>query len=91
MFEPTIIVGVSGLPIIVDNLKGLDQLWRYQGYSCHSPTIYPALAAVALGAKVIEKHVIWDKKQICPDQYNSIDFNQLKELVIGIREIERKL
>ena len=79
----------------VDGLKPLDHNPVYyswaDGYSCHSPTIYPALAAVALGAKIVEKHVIWDKKQICPDQYNSIDFNQLKELVVGIKEIEEKL
>ena len=79
----------NGVNMILDNLKYLKH-WA-SGYSCHSPTIYPALAAVALGVKVIEKHVIWDKKQICPDQYNSINFNQLKELITGIKEIERKL
>ena len=58
------------------------------GYSCHSSNIYKALAAVALGASVVEKHVIWEKKQICPDQFQSIDFNQLKEMSKAIREIK---
>ena len=74
--------------LVVDKL---DCVQSTDGYSCHSPTIYPALAAVALGAKVVEKHVIWDKQQICPDQMNSIDFNQLKEMVKAIREIEANL
>ncbi len=77
------------ISLIIDKLKDF-QYWA-SGYSCHSPTIYPALAAVALGAKVVEKHVIWDKQQICPDQFNSIDFNQLKEMVGAIREIEANL
>ena len=71
--------------MIVDELEFV----KYSlGFSCHSPNIYKALAAVALGAKVIEKHVIWEKKQICPDQFQSIDFNQLKEMIKAIREIE---
>jgi len=75
--------------LIVDNLKFLNH-WA-EGYSCHQPNIYTALAAIALGAKIVEKHVIWDKKQICPDQYVSIDFNELKELVEAKKQIEESL
>ena len=46
-----------------DRLISLSQFklntpWPFVGYSCHSPHIYKALAAVALGAKVIEKHLL---------------------------------
>lgn len=61
---------------------------NYNGFSCHSPTIYPAIAAIGLGAKLIEKHFILDKRQVCADQYVSIDGNQLDELVKAKKIIE---
>lgn len=61
------------------------------GHSDHTPDIYTSLAAVVLGAKVIEKHVILDKRQEGPDQSVSIDFKDLAMLVDGIRKIEMAL
>jgi N-acetylneuraminate synthase len=61
------------------------------GHSDHTPDLFTCFAAVALGAKVIEKHVILDKLQPGPDQSVSIDFNQLSVLVEGIRKIEVSL
>jgi N-acetylneuraminate synthase len=58
------------------------------GHSDHSPDIYTSFAAVALGARIIEKHVILDKKTSGPDQSVSIDFMDLYHLVDGIRKIE---
>ena len=58
------------------------------GHSDHTPTLYTSFAAVAVGAKLIEKHVIIDKLVAGPDQSVSIDFSQLAELVRGIRIIE---
>lgn len=58
------------------------------GHSDHTPDLYTSYAAVTLGAKIIEKHVIIDKEQPGPDQSVSIDFDDLKELVDGIRKIE---
>lgn len=58
------------------------------GHSDHTPTLYTSYAAVALGAKIIEKHVIINKLQPSPDQAVSIDFNEFAELVKGIRIIE---
>lgn len=58
------------------------------GHSDHTPDLLTAFAAVTLGAKVIEKHVILDKLQPGPDQSVSIDFDELHELVDGIRKIE---
>ena len=61
------------------------------GHSDHTPDVYTCLAAVALGARVIEKHVILDKNQPGPDQSVSIDFLELKDLIKGVRKIEKAL
>lgn len=58
------------------------------GHSDHSPDIYSCFGAVTLGAKIIEKHIILDKKQPGPDQSVSIEPRELYELVDGIRKIE---
>lgn len=58
------------------------------GHSDHTPDLFTCFAAVTLGAKLIEKHVILDKKTPGPDQSVSIDFMDLKILVDGIRKIE---
>jgi len=61
------------------------------GHSDHTPDLYTCFAAVAMGACVIEKHVILDKQQHGPDQSVSIDFSELVNLVDGIRKIEAAL
>ena len=61
------------------------------GHSDHTPDNYTCFSAVTLGAKIIEKHVIIDKKQEGPDQSVSINFDELADLVSGIRKIEKSL
>ena len=61
------------------------------GHSDHTPDLYTSFAAVAKGAKIIEKHVILDKRTPGPDQSVSIDFVELRALVDGIRKIEAAL
>jgi sialic acid synthase SpsE len=61
------------------------------GHSDHTPDLYTCYAAVTLGARIIEKHVILDKRQPGPDQSVSIDFRELADLVDGIRKIEVSL
>ena len=61
------------------------------GHSDHTPDLYTSFAAVTLGARLIEKHVILDKRQSGPDQSVSIDFVDLANLVNGIRKIEASL
>lgn len=61
------------------------------GHSDHTPDLYTAYAAVTLGASIVEKHVIVDKRQSGPDQSVSIDFADLHDLVGGIRKIEAAL
>jgi N,N'-diacetyllegionaminate synthase len=61
------------------------------GYSDHTNGIEVSVAAVALGAKVIEKHFTLDKSLPGPDQKASLDPDELKELVRSIRNIESAL
>lgn len=61
------------------------------GYSDHTQGIEVALAAVALGASVIEKHFTLDKNMSGPDHKASIDVQELKQLVTSIRHIENAL
>jgi len=59
------------------------------GLSDHSGVIYPSLAAVTLGATVIEVHVTFSKQSFGPDTLASLTFSELKQLVEGIRFIEK--
>ena len=57
------------------------------GYSDHTEGIEASLAAAALGAKVIEKHITLNKNLPGPDHKASITPDELKKLVEGIRKI----
>lgn len=61
------------------------------GHSDHTPDLYTCYAAVALGATIIEKHVILSKQIPGPDQSVSIDFHDLYNLCDGIHKIELSL
>lgn len=61
------------------------------GFSDHSLGIEASLAAVALGATVIEKHFTLDKKMSGPDHSSSLDFNELVDLVKKTRNLEKSL
>jgi N,N'-diacetyllegionaminate synthase len=82
-------------PVYEDiNLRVIETLMdRYPdltiGHSDHTPDLYTCYAAVALGARIIEKHIILDKLQPGPDQSVSIDMHDLHALVDGIRKVER--
>lgn len=62
------------------------------GYSDHSvhPTKAP-VAAVALGAKMVEKHITLDKKLAGPDHVFALEPNGLRQMVRAIRECEKKI
>ena len=61
------------------------------GFSDHTKTIYAPIAAVALGATMIEKHFTLDKSLPGPDHAYALDPEELKQMVAGIREVERML
>lgn len=61
------------------------------GYSDHTPGIEVALAAVALGACVVEKHITLDRTSPGPDHQASLEPQELAALVRGIRVVESAL
>jgi len=61
------------------------------GYSDHSEGISVSLAAVALGAEIIEKHFTIDQNMIGPDHKASMSPDELKMLVKEIRIIEKAM
>jgi N,N'-diacetyllegionaminate synthase len=58
------------------------------GYSDHTKGIEVPIAAVALGANIIEKHFTLDRKLPGPDHMASLEPNELKDMVTAIRNIE---
>ncbi len=58
------------------------------GLSDHSPGIYTAIGAVAMGACVLEKHFTLDRRWPGPDQKASIEPQELRELVLGARAVK---
>lgn len=61
------------------------------GYSGHERGIAVSLAAVAMGACVIERHFTLDRSMEGPDHASSLTFDEFKLMTSGIREIELAL
>lgn len=61
------------------------------GLSDHTPGIAVSIAAVALGAAIIEKHFTLDKKLPGPDHQASLEPSELKMLVSSIREVQQAM
>jgi N-acetylneuraminate synthase len=59
------------------------------GLSDHSGEIFPGLAAVAIGAVALEVHITFARQMFGPDTPASLVPRQLKELVRGVRFLER--
>jgi N,N'-diacetyllegionaminate synthase len=67
---------------------------RYQcsvGLSDHSGNIFAGLAAATLGAEVLEIHVTLSREMFGPDVAASITTQELRELVDGVRAIEKMI
>lgn len=77
------------------NLKAMETLKnRYNvevGYSDHTKGIEVPIAAVALGAIVIEKHFTLDRNMEGPDHKASLEPSELKKMVDSIRNIEKAI
>ena len=78
---------VSGYPtqekdVNISTINGFKKIFKNYlvGLSDHTDNIYSAFTATALGATIIEKHFILDKKLNSVDKSFSIDIKQLKEL-----------
>ena len=61
------------------------------GYSDHTQGIEVPIAAVALGASVIEKHFTLDKNMEGPDHKASLEPDELRAMVCAIRNVEQTL
>lgn len=67
---------------------------RYQvpvGFSDHSGKCATGIAAVALGAQILEFHAVWDRRMFGPDATSSLTINEIGELVKDIRAINQAL
>ena len=77
------------------NLKAMltikEKLGVAIGYSDHTLGIEVPIAAVAMGAEIIEKHFTLDRNLKGPDHKASLEPNELKEMVNSIRNIEKAI
>ena len=73
-------------------IQTLKKVFKVQvGYSDHTIGIYSPIAAVALGASIIEKHFTLDKNLPGPDHKMSLEPAELKEMIKAIRQVEKAL
>ena len=72
-------------------ISKLKEIHSLVGYSGHERGINVSIGAVALGAKIIERHFTLDRKMEGPDHAASLEFEEFKNLIIGSREIEQAL
>lgn len=79
-------------PASIMNLRAMDTMARAfgvpAGLSDHTLGIHISVAAVAMGAAVIEKHCTMDRTMKGPDHSFAIEPHELKEMVRQIREVE---
>lgn len=77
------------------NLKAMCSLAEHfhckAGYSDHTRGIEIPIAAVAMGAQIIEKHFTLDRNMEGPDHAASLNPEELKQMVMAIRNIEKAL
>ena len=82
-------------PMVDVNLRAMltirDTFGVRIGYSDHTSGIEVAIAAVALGATVIEKHFTLDRNLPGPDHKASLEPEELKAMVVSIRNIEKAM
>ena len=82
-------------PMVDVNLRALNSINKtfgvIVGYSDHTVGIEVSIAAVALGACVIEKHFTLDRLLLGPDHKASLEPNELIAMVKAIRNIEHSL
>jgi len=57
------------------------------GFSDHSAKVSTGIAAVALGAEILEFHVAFSREQFGPDSISSLTLDEVKNLIIGIDDI----
>lgn len=61
------------------------------GFSDHSSSIEACIAAVALGAEILEFHAVFDKSMFGPDARSSLTVGEIKQLVSSVRNIREAI
>ena len=93
----TILHCVSNYPARIEDvnlnaMKTIETAFRQPvGYSDHTTGIEIPVAAVAMGAKVIEKHFTLDRNMEGPDHKASLEPSELKAMVKAIRSVEKAM
>lgn len=73
-------------------LKELKNRYKVNvGFSDHSSTIETCIAATALGAEILEFHVVFDKDMFGPDAKSSLTIKETKKLVKAVRKVYKAL
>jgi N-acetylneuraminate synthase len=72
-------------------IKSLKKIHPIVGYSGHERGTSVSLAAVTLGCSVLERHFTLDREMEGPDHAASLEFQEFKSLIEGVREIEQAL
>ena len=82
-------------PMVDVNLSAMNEMCRQCGvvigYSDHTQGIEVPIAAVAMGAEIIEKHFTLDRSLPGPDHKASLEPDELKAMVTAIRNIEQAI
>ena len=76
-------IGLNMIPLFRERYE------CFAGLSDHSGTIYPGIAAAAIGADVLEVHVTMSRGMFGPDVPASVTTEELRLLVDGVRFVER--
>lgn len=71
-----------------DDKAALETVRLYDGYSDHTVGTMACIAAVAMGAKIIEKHITFDKTAEGPDHSCSAEPEEFADMVRQIRRLE---
>lgn len=74
---------------IIQQLK--DRYNVVVGYSDHSSSIETCIAATALGAEILEFHVVFDKEMFGPDAKSSLNMSETSKLVKAVQNIKEAL
>ena len=84
--HPTAQLALESFP-----LESLKKIHPIVGYSGHERGTSVSLAAVTLGCSVLERHFTLDREMEGPDHAASLEFQEFKSLIEGVREIEQAL
>jgi N,N'-diacetyllegionaminate synthase len=61
------------------------------GFSDHSARLETCIAATALGAEILEFHIVFDRQLFGPDSKSSLTISETRDLVIAVRNIKKAL